>query len=82
MGLVSWFVSGLIIGIIAQFFMPGKDPGGYVITTILGIAGSFAGGFIGARFGFGPVGNFDLRSLMIASGGAIVLLVVYRIFKK
>jgi uncharacterized membrane protein YeaQ/YmgE (transglycosylase-associated protein family) len=62
--------------------MPGKDPGGFVITIILGIAGAFTGGFIGSRHGFGPVGNFDLRSLMIASGGAILLLVLYRIFKR
>ncbi len=82
MGLVSWFVSGLIIGIIAQFFMPGKDPGGYVNTVILGIAGSFTGGFIGSRIGFGPVGNFDLRSLMIACGAAVLVLLVYRIFKQ
>jgi len=82
MGLVSWFVSGLTIGIIAKFFMPGKDPGGYVITVILGIAGSFTGGFIGSRIGFGPVGNFDLRSLMIACGGAILILVIYRVFKR
>jgi len=82
MGLVSWFVSGLIIGVIAKFFMPGKDPGGYVNTIILGIAGSFTGGFIGSRIGFGPVSNFDLRSLLIACGGAILLLLVYRIFKQ
>lgn len=82
MGLFSWFVSGLLIGIIAKFFMLGKDPGGFVITIILGIAGAFVGGFIGSRIGFGPVSVFSLRSLMIAGGGAILLLVIYRIFKK
>jgi len=82
MGLLSWLVLGLLVGIIAKFLMPGKDPGGFVITIILGIAGAFLGGFIGSRIGFGTVSGFDLRSLLIAVSGAIVLLVIYRIFKK
>jgi uncharacterized membrane protein YeaQ/YmgE (transglycosylase-associated protein family) len=82
MGLLSWLVLGLVVGVIAKFLMPGKDPGGFVITIILGIAGAFVGGFIGSRIGFGTVSGFDMRSLMIAVGGAIILLAVYRIFKK
>ena len=82
MGLLSWLVLGLLVGIIAKFLMPGKDPGGFVITIILGIAGAFLGGFIGSRIGFGTVSGFDLRSLLIAVSGAIVLLMIYRIFKK
>ena len=82
MGLLSWLVLGLVVGVIAKFLMPGKDPGGFVITIILGIAGAFVGGFIGSRIGFGTVSGFDMRSLMIAVGGAILLLVIYRVFKK
>jgi len=82
MGLLSWLVLGLVVGVIAKFLMPGKDPGGFVITIILGIAGAFVGGFIGSEIGFGTVSGFDMRSLMIAVGGAIILLAVYRIFKK
>jgi uncharacterized membrane protein YeaQ/YmgE (transglycosylase-associated protein family) len=82
MGILSWLLLGLIVGIIAKFLMPGKDPGGFVLTIILGIAGAFVGGFFGSRIGFGSVSGFDLRSLLIAVGGAICLLVVYRIFKK
>jgi uncharacterized membrane protein YeaQ/YmgE (transglycosylase-associated protein family) len=82
MGILSWLVLGLVVGIIAKFLMPGKDPGGFVITIILGIAGAFVGGFIGSRIGFGTVSGFDLRSLMVAVGGAILLLVIYRVFKK
>jgi uncharacterized membrane protein YeaQ/YmgE (transglycosylase-associated protein family) len=82
MGILSWLVLGLVVGIIAKFIMPGKDPGGFVITIILGIAGAFVGGFIGSRIGFGTVSGFDIRSLMIAIGGAIILLVIYRMFKK
>jgi uncharacterized membrane protein YeaQ/YmgE (transglycosylase-associated protein family) len=82
MGILSWLVLGLVVGIIAKFLMPGRDPGGFVITIILGIAGAFVGGFIGSRIGFGTVSGFDLRSLLIAVGGAIVLLIIYRVFKK
>jgi uncharacterized membrane protein YeaQ/YmgE (transglycosylase-associated protein family) len=82
MGLLSWLVLGLVVGVIAKFLMPGKDPGGFVLTIILGIAGAFVGGFIASRIGFGTVSGFDMRSLMIAVGGAIILLAVYRIFKK
>ena len=82
MGLLSWFVSGLVIGIIAKFLMPGKDPGGIVLTIILGIAGAFVGGFIASRIGFGTVSGFDQRSLLTAICVAITLLVIFRIFKK
>ena len=82
MGIFSWIILGLIVGIIAKFFMPGKDPGGIFITIILGIAGAFVGGFIGATLGFGSVTGFDIRSLLIAVGGSILLLIIYRAIKK
>lgn len=82
MGFIAWIILGLIVGIIAKFLMPGRDPGGFFITIILGIAGAFVGGFIGSRLGFGSVTGFDMRSLLLAVGGALVLLVVYRFFKK
>ena len=82
MGILSWIVLGLIVGIIAKFFMPGKDPGGIFITIILGIAGAFVGGFIGSALGLGSVSGFDIRSLLIAVGGSILLLIIYRAIKK
>jgi len=82
MGILSWLILGLVVGIIAKFLMPGRDPGGFVITIIIGIAGAFVGGFIGSRIGFGSVSGFDLRSLLIAVGGAVLLLLIYRTFKK
>ena len=82
MGILSWIILGLIVGIIAKVIMPGKDPGGFIITIILGIAGAFIGGFIASRIGFGTVTGFDLRSLLIAVGGSVLLLIVYRIIKK
>jgi uncharacterized membrane protein YeaQ/YmgE (transglycosylase-associated protein family) len=82
MGIISWIVLGLVVGLVAKFIMPGKDPGGFFITIILGIAGAFVGGFIGQALGFGGVAGFDIKSLLLAVGGAILLLVIYRVIKK
>ena len=82
MGILSWIILGLIVGIIAKFVMPGKDPGGVFITIILGIAGAFVGGFIGSTLGLGSVTGFDIRSLLIAVGGSILILIIYRAIKK
>lgn len=82
MGIISWIVFGLIAGILAKLIMPGKDPGGMIITILIGIAGAMVGGFISTFFGYGDVSGFDLRSLVIAIGGALVLLFGYRTLKK
>jgi uncharacterized membrane protein YeaQ/YmgE (transglycosylase-associated protein family) len=82
MGILTWIVMGLIVGVIAKILMPGKDPGGFIITILLGIAGAFLGGFIGKALGFGTVTGFNLGSLLLATGGAILLLVLYRFLKK
>lgn len=82
MGILSWVLLGLVVGIIAKLIMPGKDPGGFIITIILGIAGAFIGGFIASKIGFGTVTGFDIRSLLIAVGGAVLLLIIYRMIKK
>ena len=81
MGILSWFIFGLVAGIIARIVMPGKDPGGLLLTIIIGITGAFLGGFVASRIGFGSVTGFDLRSLIIAVGGAVLLLVIYRVVK-
>ena len=82
MGILSWIVMGLIVGVLAKFFMPGKDPGGFIVTTLIGIAGAFVGGYIGSFFGLGAVTGFNLGSLLLAVGGAIILLVLYRVVKR
>ncbi len=82
MGIFSWILLGLLAGILAKFIMPGKDGGGFVVTTLLGIAGAFIGGWIGSLVGLGAVGEFSLGSLLTAVVGALVLLFVYRTFKK
>ena len=82
MSIVGWIVMGLVAGVIAKLLMPGDDPGGCLITIVLGIAGGMVGGFIGTRIGWGTVNDFDLRSLALAVGGSMLLLVIYRLLKK
>jgi len=82
MGILSWIVFGLVAGALAKFIMPGKDPGGIIVTILIGIAGAMLGGFLGAQLGFGGVSGFDLRSLGIAIVGALLLLWLYRLLKK
>ena len=82
MGILSWIVMGLVVGLLGKLIMPGKDPGGIMITVLLGIAGAFVGGFIGSRLGLGSVTGFNLGSLLLAIGGAVLLLILYRLIKK
>ena len=79
MGILAWIVLGLIAGLLAKLIMPGRDPGGIIITILLGIGGALVGGFLGTRLGFGGLSGFDLRSMAIAVGGAVLMLFVYRL---
>ena len=81
MGILAWIVLGLIAGILAKWIMPGKDGGGFVITTLLGVAGAFVGGYVASLFGFGSVNSFNLQGIFIATGGAFLLLFLYRLIK-
>jgi uncharacterized membrane protein YeaQ/YmgE (transglycosylase-associated protein family) len=89
--IIGWIIFGLIAGLVAKAIMPGKDPGGAIVTILLGIAGSVIGGFIGqALFGHGRAASDSsdlsrpgfLMSLVLAVIGAIVLLAVYRLIKR
>ena len=82
MGILSWIVMGLIVGVLAKFIMPGKDPGGIIITILIGIAGAFVGGFIGSHLGLGTFTGFNMGSLLLAIGGAVLLLILYRFIKR
>lgn len=77
MGILWWAVFGLIAGAIAKYLMPGKAPGGILVTIALGIVGALVGGFIGAQLGFGDLSGFDLRSMLLAVGGGVLVLFVY-----
>ena len=82
MGFIMWIILGLVVGALAKWIMPGKDPGGLIITILLGIGGAFVGGFVGSFLGFGKVSGFNLGSLALATGGALLILFVYRKIKK
>jgi uncharacterized membrane protein YeaQ/YmgE (transglycosylase-associated protein family) len=79
-GIIAWIVFGLIAGVIAKLLMPGRDPGGCIITILLGIAGAFVGGFIFELLTGRPqVMRFDFGSLFVAIIGAAVVLLIYRL---
>ncbi len=79
MGILSWIVMGLIVGILAKWLMPGKDPGGCIVTTLIGIAGALVGGAIASTlFALGPVNSISIGNIVIATGGAMLLLFLYR----
>jgi uncharacterized membrane protein YeaQ/YmgE (transglycosylase-associated protein family) len=82
MGILLWAVFGLIAGVIAKFLMPGKAPGGIIVTIVLGIVGAVIGGFIGAQLGFGDISGFDLRSMLLAVGGGVLVLFIYGLVTK
>ena len=74
---------GLIAGILAKWVMPGPDPGGVIVTILIGIVGAFIGGWVLGLLGFsGGTGNFSLGSILTATLGAIVLLAVYRLITR
>lgn len=81
MGVLSWILLGLVVGVVAKLLMPGPDPGGWFVTILLGIAGAFVGGFLGSFVGLGDVTGFDIRSLAVATGGAMVLLAGHRMMR-
>lgn len=77
--IIGWIIFGAIAGAIAKLLMPGKDPGGFIVTVLLGIAGAVVGGFIGrAIWGSSGVNDWSIGSFALAIGGAIVLLAIYR----
>jgi uncharacterized membrane protein YeaQ/YmgE (transglycosylase-associated protein family) len=80
-----WCLLGLIAGAVAQFLMPGRDPGqswnikGFVITTVLGILGALLGGYLSSVLFSWSFETFSWQSLLVAIGGAVLLLIVYRV---
>ncbi|MFE8936300.1 GlsB/YeaQ/YmgE family stress response membrane protein [Streptomyces sp. NPDC000963] len=81
MGIIAWIVIGLLAGLIAKALTPGRDPGGFIITTLLGIAGGLLGGWLGkVIFGVDSVdGFFELSTWIAAIIGSVILLLLYRL---
>jgi uncharacterized membrane protein YeaQ/YmgE (transglycosylase-associated protein family) len=76
MTIIAWILFGLVVGVIAKLLMPGRDPGGFIVTILLGIAGALLGGFIGRALGF--YGPGEQAGWLMSIAGAIILLVLYR----
>jgi uncharacterized membrane protein YeaQ/YmgE (transglycosylase-associated protein family) len=76
-GVIGWIIFGLIVGVIAKFLMPGRDPGGFIVTILLGIAGAVVAGYLGRAVGWYRAG--ESAGYLMSIAGAIVLLVIYRL---
>jgi uncharacterized membrane protein YeaQ/YmgE (transglycosylase-associated protein family) len=81
MGIIGWILLGLLAGIIAKAVLPGDDPGGFIVTTIIGIVGALLGGLLARALGIGdPIDEFfDISTWLAAIIGAVVLLLIYRV---
>jgi uncharacterized membrane protein YeaQ/YmgE (transglycosylase-associated protein family) len=80
MGILTWILFGLVVGVIAKLLMPGRDPGGFIVTILLGIAGALFGGFIGRAMGF--YGENQGAGWIMSILGAILLLAIYRMMMR
>jgi uncharacterized membrane protein YeaQ/YmgE (transglycosylase-associated protein family) len=80
LAILGWIVFGLIVGVLAKLVMPGKDPGGFVMTTLLGIVGAVLGGFIGRALGF--YGPNQAAGWLMSIVGAILVLALYRVIAR
>jgi uncharacterized membrane protein YeaQ/YmgE (transglycosylase-associated protein family) len=78
-GIIGWIVLGLLAGAIAKLIMPGDDPGGVIVTMLIGIAGAIVGGLIASALDIGDLGDFfDVGTWLIAIAGSLLLLGIYR----
>ncbi len=78
-GIISWIVIGIIAGILGKLIMPGRDPGGFLITVVIGMAGAVIGGLVLRVLGGAGVTGFNLWSIVVATLGAVILLAIYRL---
>lgn len=76
MGILGWILFGLVVGALAKLVMPGRDPGGIIVTMLLGVAGALLGGFIGRALGF--YGEGEAAGFIMSFLGAVLLLALYR----
>ncbi|HEU5169553.1 MAG TPA: GlsB/YeaQ/YmgE family stress response membrane protein [Gemmatimonadales bacterium] len=79
MGLILTLIIGLVVGLVAKFLLPGKDPGGLIVTTLLGIAGAFVARLVGQALGWYAEG--EAAGFIASVVGAVLLLLVYRLFR-
>lgn len=82
MDIVSWIVTGLIIGLLSRFFIPGKNIESIIVTIVLGIGGGLIGGYLGREMGYETESGVDFNNILMASFGAIATLIVFRLLKR
>ncbi|MFT6205955.1 MAG: putative membrane protein YeaQ/YmgE (transglycosylase-associated protein family) [Spirosomataceae bacterium] len=80
MGIFTWIIVGGIAGALGKLISPGDDGGGWILTIILGIVGAIVGGFISSALGLGAVTGFNIGSILVATGGAVLVLFIYKKF--
>ena len=78
-GIISWIIVGLIAGILGKLIMPGRDPGGFLLTIVIGMVGALVGGFVVRLLGGTGVTGFNIWSIIVATLGAVILLALYRL---
>ncbi len=81
MSVVSWILVGVIAGVLAKVILPGRDPGGFLLTPLIGMAGAVVGGIVFRILGGVGATGFNLWSILVATVGAMILLALYRLFK-
>jgi uncharacterized membrane protein YeaQ/YmgE (transglycosylase-associated protein family) len=79
-GIISWIVVGLIAGVLAKLIMPGRDPGGFLLTIVIGMIGALVGGFVVQLLGGTGLTGFSVWSILVATLGSIILLAIFRLF--
>jgi uncharacterized membrane protein YeaQ/YmgE (transglycosylase-associated protein family) len=82
MGILSWIVLGFLAGTLAKALVPGRDPSGCIVTIVLGVVGALVGGWIGTQLGWGSVSQFNLAGIGLATLGAAVVLLLYRLVER
>ncbi|MEM8965701.1 MAG: GlsB/YeaQ/YmgE family stress response membrane protein [Bacteroidota bacterium] len=82
MSILAWIVVGLIAGALGKFLMPGKDPGGFIVTILIGIGGALVGGYLAQNLLGISSGGFNLVTILVATGGSVLLLFLYRLIKR
>lgn len=83
MSILGWIVLGVVVGALAKMLVPGRDPGGIIVTTVIGVVGALLGGYLGRTFLHTDLGTFfDLRTWGLGLLGSVVLLVIYRLLAR
>lgn len=82
LGFFYWALFGLVAGVLAKLLLPGKQPGGMIVTAILGVIGALLGGWVGTQFDLGSVEGFNLQSMALAVGGSVIVLLGYTALTK